>query len=88
MSILTAELAKRNATTYMELDKYHVDADDEDVTNRFQSMCTIMSSDSYRYSGICNNLKNSTLMGIDNYPKTKTTKYGVLVRYKKTTPPC
>ena len=71
----------------MELNKDDMNGDDEDITNRLQSMCNIMSSDSDRYSGIWNNLKNITLVGTYNYTKTKTTAYGVLGRYKKTTPP-
>ena len=50
-------------------------------------MCLIMSADSYRYSGIWNNLKNSTLLGTDNYPTTTTTTYNVLCLYKKPAPP-
>ena len=50
-------------------------------------MVLIMSADSYIYSGIWNNLKNSTLLGTDNYPKTTTAVYNVLCRYKKPAPP-
>ena len=50
-------------------------------------MCLIMSADSDQYSGIWNNLKNLTLLGTDNYPKTTTDTYDVLCRYKKPAPP-
>ena len=50
----------------MELNKAYVDVDDEEGTKRFQGMCLIMSADSDRYSRIWNDLKNSTIMGIDN----------------------
>ena len=42
-----------------------------------------MSADSDRYSGICNNLNNITLLVIDNYPKTTTAAYDVLCSYIK-----
>ena len=51
-------------------------------------MCIIMSADSYQYSGIWNNLKNSTLLGTGNDPKTTTAAYDVICRYKKPAPPC
>ena len=50
-------------------------------------MCLIMSADSDRYSGIWNYLKNTTLLGKDNYPKNRTAAYDVLCRYKKLSPP-
>ena len=50
-------------------------------------MCLIMSADSDQYSGIWNNLKNSTLLGTENYNKTTTAAYNVLCRYKKPEPP-
>ena len=46
-----------------------------------------MSTDSYRYSSIWNNLNNITLLGTDNYPKTKTSTYDFLCHYKKPEPP-
>ena len=51
-------------------------------------MCLIISAGLERYSGIQNDLKNSTLLGTDNYPKITTSAYGVLCRYKKTEAPC
>ena len=53
---------------------------------RFQAICLIVSSDSYLYSGIWNNLNNSTLLGTDNYPKNTTSAYDALCRYKKPAP--
>ena len=50
-------------------------------------MCLIMSDDSDQYSGIRNDLNNSTLLGTDNYRKTTTAAYDVLCRYKKPAPP-
>ena len=50
-------------------------------------MCPIMSTDSDRYSGIWNDLNNSTLLGTDNYPKNTTSAYDVLCCYKKPAPP-
>ena len=50
-------------------------------------MCLIMSADSEQYSGIWKDLKNSSLIGTDNYPKTTTTAYNVLCYYKKPSPP-
>ena len=86
-AISTAELAKCNATTNIELNKSYADGDDEDGTKRFQAMCIIMSADSDRYSGIWNDPKNNTLLGTDNYPKTTTAAYNVLFCYKKQAPP-
>ena len=71
-AISTAELEKCNTTTHIELNKSYLNGDNEDITKRFQAMCLIMSAESDRYSGIWNDLKNSTLLGIDNYPKTTT----------------
>ena len=51
-------------------------------------MCLTISSDSDRYSGIWNDLNNSTLLGTYNYPKTTTAAYYVLCCYKKPAPPC
>ena len=50
-------------------------------------MRLIMFSDSDRYSDIWNNLKNSTLIGTENYKKTTTSAYDVLCRYKEPSPP-
>ena len=69
--ISTAELEKCNATTRIELNKAYAGVDNADGTKRFQEMCLIMSAGSDRYSGICNDLKNRTILGTDNYPKTK-----------------
>ena len=49
-------------------------------------MCPIMSDDSERYSGIWNNLEDSTLLGIEKYPKTIAAAYNVLCHYKKPAP--
>ena len=49
-------------------------------------MCLIMFADLDIYSGIWNSLKNSNLLGTDNYPKTKTSTYNVLCNYKKLAP--
>ena len=49
-------------------------------------MCLVMSNDSDRYSWIWNDLNNSTLMITDNYPKTTTVAYDVLLCYKKPAP--
>ena len=54
----------------------------------FQAMCLIIYADSEQYSGIWNNLNNSTLLGTYNYTKITTAAYDVLCRYKKSTPPC
>ena len=78
MTISTGELEKSNATTHIELNKSYADVDNEDGTNRLQEMCIIVSADSDQYSRILNNLKNSTLLGTDNYPKTTTAAYDVL----------
>ena len=51
-------------------------------------MGLIVSADSERYSGIWNNLENSTLRGTENYPKTTTDAYDVISHNKKITPPC
>ena len=82
-----AELEKCNATTHIELNKAYVDEDDEDDTKRFQEMGLIMSTNLDLYSRIWNYLNNSTLLGTDNYPKTTTSAYDVLCRYKKPAPP-
>ena len=50
-------------------------------------MCLILSADSERYSGIWDELNNSTLLGTDNYPKTTTAAYDVLFCYNKPAPP-
>ena len=67
-----------NTTTHMELNRSYADRDNDDGTKRFQAMCIITPAESEQYSGIWNNLKNSTLMGIGNYPKTTTAAYNVL----------
>ena len=87
MAISTAELAKCNVTTHIELSKAYADVYDEDGTNRFQTMCLIMSADSDQYSGIWNYLNNITLLGTEKYPKTTTAANDVLCRYKKPAPP-
>ena len=86
-AIATTELEKCNATTHIELNKDYADGDDEDVTKWLQAICLIISADLDQYSGIWNNLKNSTLIGTDNYPKTTTAAYNILCRYNKTAPP-
>ena len=71
----------------MELNKAYANIDDEYGTKRFQAMCLIMPTDSDQYSGIWNDLKNITLLGTDNYPKTTTAAYDILYRYRKPTTP-
>ena len=85
-AILMTELAKWNGITHTELNKTYTGGDNEDGTKSFQSVCLITSAESYWYSGIWENLKNITLLGTDNYPKTTTTTYDILCRYKKPTP--
>ena len=63
------------------------DGDNEDGTKRLHAIFLIMSADSDQYSGIWKNLKNSTLLGTENYTKTTTAAYNVLCRYKKPAPP-
>ena len=46
-----------------------------------------MFADSDRYSGICNDLKNSTLLDTYIYPKTTTSAYDSLCYYNKPVPP-
>ena len=87
-AISTADMENFNATTHMELYKAYSNVEDEDVTKRFQSMCIIISAESYQYSGIWNDLKNSTLLVTENCSKTTTAKYNLLCRYKKLVPPC
>ena len=72
VAISTSKLAKCNAITHIELNKAYADGDDEDGTKMFQEMCLIMSADSDQFSGIWNNLKNSPLLGTENYKKTTT----------------
>ena len=44
----------------------------------------LLMLDSYeQYSGIWNDLKNSTLLGTENNPKNPTAAYDVFWRYKK-----
>ena len=50
-------------------------------------MCIILSAELEGYSGIWNDLKNSTLLGTDNYQKTTTDTYNVLCFYKKLAQP-
>ena len=64
-----------------------MDGDNKYGTKRFQSIFLIMSADSDRYSGIWNNLKNSTFLVTDSYPKITTAAYNVLCQYKKPAPP-
>ena len=87
VAISTAELAKCNVTTHIELNKAYADGYDEDGTNRFQTMCLIMSADSDQYSGIWNYLNNITLLGTEKYPKTTTAANDVLSHYNKLVPP-
>ena len=86
-AISTDDLEKCNATTHMELNKAYADENDGDITKRFQALCLIVYSESDRYSGIWNDLKNSTLTGTEKYPKTPTAIYHVLYHYKKLMPP-
>ena len=61
--------------------------ENDDVSKRFQDMCLLMSADSERLSCIWNYLKNNTLLGTYNYPKTPTATYDILCRYKNPTLP-
>ena len=71
----------------MELNKSYANGDNGDGTKIFQEMCLTMSTNLYQYSGIWNDLKNSTLLGTDNYPKTTTVAYNLLCHYKKPASP-
>ena len=86
-SISTADLTKCNTTTHMEINKSYANGDNGDGTKIFQEMCLTMSTNLYQYSGIWNDLKNSTLLGTDNYPKTTTFAYNLLCHYKKPASP-
>ena len=44
-------------------------------------MWLIMSADSERYSGICDEFNNSNLLGTENDPKTPTAACDVLLHY-------
>ena len=70
----------------MELNKSYVYGDNKFCIKRFQAMCLIMYADSDKYSGIWNDLKNSTLLVTENYPKTTTAAYYIPCRYNKLTP--
>ena len=67
----------------MELNKAYADGYNEYGTKSFQEMFLIMSAESEQYSWIWNELKNSTLMVTENYPKTTTDAYNVLCSYKQ-----
>ena len=85
-TISTAELFKYNPKKNMELNKTYAGRGDKDSTKRFQEMFPKTSVESERYSGIWNDLKNSTLMGTYKYQRTPFSVYTVLCRYKKITP--
>ena len=70
----------------MELNKTYTGGVNEDGTKRFQEISLIMSTDSEQYSGIWNNMKNITILGTDNYPRTTISTYDVLCNYNKSTP--
>ena len=70
----------------MELNKTHTGVGDKYGTKRFQAMCRIVYADSELYSGIWNELKNSTLLGTENCPGAISAAYDVLCRYKKLMP--
>ena len=63
----------------MELNKTCAGGDEKDGTKRFQEMSFIMPAESEQYSGIRNDLKNSTLMATCNYPRTKTAAYDAVI---------
>ena len=67
----------------MELNKTYTGGDNDNGTKSFQEMCLLMSAYSVWYSGIWDELKNSTILGADNYPKTPTAAYYIFLRYKK-----
>ena len=74
-SISSAELAKWNATTHMEINNTYTGEDGEGGAQRFQEMCLIVSAEYEWYSGIWNNLNNITLLGTEKYPRTTTAAY-------------
>ena len=54
----------------MDINKTYTRGDDENIVKRFQTVCLLISGNYEGYSGICNDLKNSALLGIENYSKT------------------
>ena len=62
--------------------------DYDNITKRLQEMCLFIYAEYEEYSGIWNDLNNSTLLGMDNCPNTPTAAYDVLWHYKKPAPPC
>ena len=80
-------MAKCNAKKHIELNRAYVHGEDKYDTKMLQAMCIIMSADSDWYSGIWNDLKNSTILGTENYPKITTAAYNVMCCYKKRAPP-
>ena len=65
-SISTTELSKCTAKTHVDLNKTYVGGDYHNGTNRFQLMCLLMLDNSEQYSGMWNELKNSTFLVMDN----------------------
>ena len=56
-------------------------------TSKFQAMRFLLLANSKRLSGVWNNLKNITLLGTENYPKTPTAAYNIIFWNKELTPP-
>ena len=70
----------------MELNKTYPGGYDENITKRFQAIRLLWSAYYKRYLGIWDELKNSKIMGTENYPKTPTAAYDIFCRYKKPEP--
>ena len=85
-SISTSELAKCMVMTHVEPKKTYAGEDDDNITKRFQAMCLLLPADYEQYSGNWDELENSTLLGMENDPKTPTAAYDVLCHYKKPAP--
>ena len=86
-AIYTVELEKYTETTLTELNRTYTGGEANNGTSKFQARRFLLLANSKRFSGVWNNLKNITLLGTGNYPKTPTAAYNILFWHKNLTPP-
>ena len=65
-AISKAELEKCTVKKHVDFNKTYAGGDNYNFIKRLQMVCLLMSAYSKKHSGICNDLTNSTSLGMEN----------------------
>ena len=85
-AVATAEMSKGNLLTHEKLSAYEKDRNKTDpdklAEDSFLAIAFLENADSARFNGLSRELRNSMLLGQDNYPVHLTAAYDLLCNYR------